>query len=87
MSIHFVSYFLNYSVVCLDHPGPGEFNKPLYLNSRSVIFNFIVEPCIDTISINSSQLMHISVFIKNILKVHIKFLLPRHVSDHRGIHP
>jgi len=26
--------------------------------------NFIIEPCIDTISINSNQLMHISVFIK-----------------------
>ena len=39
---------------------------------------FIVEPCIDTISINSNQLMHISVFIKNTLKVYLKFLLPRH---------
>ena len=49
--------------------------------------NFIVEPCIDTISINNNQLMHISVFIKNTLKVYLKFLLPRHVSDHTGIHP
>ena len=39
------------------------------------------------ISINSNQLTHISVFIKNTLKVYLKFLLPRHVSDHRGIHP
>ena len=38
-------------------------------------------------SINSNQLMHISVFIKNTLKVYLKLLLPRHVSDHRGIHP
>ena len=38
-------------------------------------------------SINSNQLMHISVFIKNTLKVYLKFLLPRHVSDHIGIHP
>ena len=37
-------------------------------------------------SINSNQLMHISIFIKNTLKVHLKFLLPRHVSDHIGIH-
>jgi len=48
---------------------------------------FIVEPCIDTISINSNQLMHISAFIKNTLKFYLKFLLPRHVSDHIGIHP
>ena len=41
----------------------------------------------DLISINSNQLMQISVFIKNTLKVYLKFLLPRHVSDHRGIHP
>jgi len=27
-------------------------------------------------SINSNQLMHISVFIKNTLKVYLKFLLP-----------
>ena len=40
-----------------------------------------------SISINSNQLMHISVFIKNTLKVYLKFLLPRHVSDHIGIHP
>ena len=39
------------------------------------------------ISVNSNQLMHISVFIKNTLKVYLKFLLPRHVSDHTGIHP
>ena len=38
------------------------------------------------LSINSNQLMHISVFIKNTLKVYQKFLLP-HVSDHIGIHP
>ena len=37
--------------------------------------------------INNNQLMHISVFIKNTLKVYLKFLLPRHVSDHIGIHP
>ena len=49
--------------------------------------SFIVEPCIDTISINSNQLMHISVFIKNTLKVYLKFLLPQHVLDHTGIHP
>jgi len=49
--------------------------------------NFIDEPCIDTIIINSNQLMHISVFIKNTLKVYLKVLLPRHVSDHIGIHP
>ena len=36
---------------------------------------------------NSNQLMHISVFIKNTLKVYLKFLLPQHVSDRRGIHP
>ena len=51
------------------------------------MLNFIVKPCIDTISINSNQLIQISVFIKNTLKVYLKFLLPRHVSDHRGIHP
>ena len=39
------------------------------------------------VSINSNQLMHISVFIKNTLKVYLKFLLPQNVSDHRGIHP
>ena len=39
------------------------------------------------ICINSNQLMHISVFIKNTLKIYLKFLLPRHVSDHIGIHP
>ena len=49
--------------------------------------HFIVEQFIDTISINSNQLMHISVFIKNTLKVYLKFLLPRHVSDHIGVHP
>ena len=38
-------------------------------------------------SINSNQLTHISVFIKNTLKVYLKFLLPRHVSDRIGIHP
>ena len=43
--------------------------------------HFIVEQFIDTISINSNQLMHISVFIKNTLKVYLKFLLPRHVSE------
>ena len=37
--------------------------------------------------INSKQLMHISVFIKNTLEVYLKFLLPWHVSDHIGIHP
>ena len=37
--------------------------------------NFIVEPCIDTISINSNQLMHISVFIKNTLKTFNVFLI------------
>ena len=37
--------------------------------------------------INSNRLMHISVFIKNTLKVYLKFLLPRHVSDHIAIHP
>ena len=52
-----------------------------------VDFSFIVEPCVDTISINSNQLMHISIFIKNTLKFYLKFLLPRHVSDHIGIHP
>ena len=35
---------------------------PLPLHAFMV--NFIVEPCIDTISINSKQLMRISVFIK-----------------------
>ena len=30
----------------------------------TISIHFIVEPCIDTISINSNQLMHISVFIK-----------------------
>jgi len=40
-----------------------------------------------SISINSNQLMHISVFIKNTLKFYLKFLLPRHFSDHIGIHP
>ena len=54
---------------------------------RIFTLNFTVEPCIDMISININQLMHISVFIKNTLKVYLKFLLPRHVSDHRGIHP
>ena len=43
--------------------------------------------CKNTFSININQLMHISVFIKKTLKVYLKFLLPRHVSDHRGIHP
>ena len=57
-------------------------------NIRTVLLlNVIAEPRIDTISINSNQLMHISVFIKNTLKVYLKFLLPRHVSDHIGIHP
>jgi len=37
--------------------------------------------------IDSNQLMHISVFTKNTLKVYLKFLLPRNVSDHIGIHP
>ena len=32
-------------------------------------------------SINSNQVMHISVFIKNTLKVYLKFLLPRHVTS------
>ena len=54
---------------------------------RPIFLHFIVEPCIDTISINSNQLMHISVFIKNTLKVYLKFLLTRRVSDHIGIHP
>jgi len=54
---------------------------------KKKIVNFIVKPCIDTIGINSNQLMYISVFITNTLKVHLKFLLPRQVSDHIGFHP
>ena len=59
---------------------------PMVCHNISVLFeisgsytSFTVEPCTDTISVNSNQLMHISVFIKNTLKVHLKFLLPRHV--------
>ena len=53
----------------------------IFINSAAITSNLIMA------SINSNQLMHISVFIKNTLKVYLKFLLPRHVSDHIGIHP
>ena len=60
----------------------------LYHLARFLIENvydgFLVEPCMDTVSVNSNQLMHI--FSKNTLKS-CKILSPRHVSDHTGIHP
>ena len=62
-------------------------NGTIFGIEHKQLLNFIVKPCIDMIIINNNQLMHISVFIKNTLKVYLKFLLPRHVSDHIGIHP
>ena len=42
------------------------YSNKFYMLCQSLIY----------ISINSNQLMHISVFIKNTLKVYLKFLLP-----------
>ena len=89
----------SFSTVASVGSSVGALHQKLYIQSKCapvdgricrpkhVGLNFIVEPCTDTISINNNQLMHISVFIKNTLKVYLKFLLPRHVSDHIGIHP
>ena len=92
--IHLRWYFMHFTAASHKPPrcGPRQrgFKFCCLLNSSwclNSLIGFIVEPCIDAISVNSNQLMHISVFIKNTLKVYLKFLLPRHVSDHIGIHP